>query len=113
MVTMRYLLVAIMMTVASPAFADGGDLALRVVDNGWTLELAQTACDEGDQTGCIFAHQSRDDQAEVTELLVEVIHDSQATCANDPGGNDCELLKQMDRQAKKVLVRHGILQPGP
>lgn len=104
---MRYLVIIILLTITTPAWAAPGDTALQALLNGKTGELAQTACDEGDPSACTYAGLSSTDQTRVTAAMIQIVRDGQARCARDPDGDECRRLMTMDRQATEVLSKKG------
>lgn len=105
---MRYLMIAILVTIATPAWAAPGDTALQALVNGKAAELAQIACDEGDPSACTYTGLSSADQARATDAMIQIIKDGQARCASDPDGDECRRLMTIDRQATEVLSKKGI-----
>lgn len=104
---MRYLLVAVLIAIATPASAAPGDAALQALFDGMAPELAQTACIAGDPVACSYAELSRHDLAQGTALMVEVIRDAQTHCVSDPNSLECGMLNEIDREADEVLKTNG------
>ena len=83
-----------------------GDTALDAVRQGLGPEMAQEACKEQEPYGCEAAALAKKDPARLQRVLEDIIRDSQDGCRDDAVSDDCDLLRNMDATASKVLAKH-------
>ena len=94
------LLVALLLAIAP------GDTALEAIQQGFVVEMAQTACDGGDLFACESAAMAGKDPAHLQATMTGIVKEAQKACSANSESFECDLLRGLDRTAAEVMEKH-------